>query len=69
MTDETIERLKVSFIERCKMNDIKFESKKYIQMQSDYFIGAMIALNQTHHGWGICIMSGRSIITKEEFNN
>jgi hypothetical protein len=69
METEIIDRLKKGFIARCKVNQVKFESKTYLMIQAEYFIGAMIALENEHVGWKLFIMSGRSILTKEEFNS
>ena len=62
ITKEEKERIEESFKQRCINNNIKFKSKKFYEVQSEFFSGVMIALNITIPGWYISIISGREII-------
>lgn len=62
ITSEEVHRIETTFKERCKMFSIKYKSKKFYELQAEYFIGAMTALNINFPHWSIAIMSGREII-------
>lgn len=52
------------FKQRCLNNDIKYKSKKYYELQTEFFSGAMAVYNEAIPSWSIMIMSGREIIEK-----
>ncbi len=63
ITIEEQTRIENVFIQRCKNNYIKFKSKKFYELQVEFFSGACAALNEIPVSWGICITSRRKIVT------
>jgi hypothetical protein len=62
IAEEEIIRIEQSFKTRCINFNIKFKSKKFYELQCEFFCGVMIALNTTLPRWSICIISNREII-------
>lgn len=64
ISNEEMTRIENTFKERCiNIHKIKFESKKFYDLQCEYFVGAMAALNEQPIKWSTCIMASRPIIT------
>lgn len=62
MTVETKNRVEKAFKDRCITQGVKFKSKKFYELQAEFFAGAMSVLNEIPPDWGINIMTGREII-------
>lgn len=58
------ERIRIEEIFKSRMinNRIKYSSRKFFELQTEFFSGAMTALNILPPIWTISIMSGREII-------
>ena len=64
INNEEIERIEAVFKNRCiNVHGVKCETKKFYELQCEYFIGVQVALNIALPKWTICIGSGRPIIT------
>lgn len=66
---EDIERCEKTFITLCKNHFIKWNSTKYKEWEKAYFSGCIMAFNYSVPSWSVALMSGREIVTKEQFNN
>lgn len=63
ITEEEIKRIEETFKNRCiHVHNIKCGSKKFYDLQCEYFVGVMTALNIILPKWSIYIMSSRPII-------
>lgn len=68
-TYEDLERCEKTFITFCKNHFIKYGTMKYNEWEKAYFSGAIMAFDYSVPKWGVNLMVGRNIITKEQFNN
>lgn len=68
-THEDLERCEKTFITLCKNHFVKYGTNKYKEWEKAYFSGAMMAFNVSIAKWGVALIGGREIITKEQFNN
>lgn len=69
VTHEDILRCEKTFISFCRDRFIKYGTNKYKEYERVYFSGCIMAFNYSVPKWGIALVTGRGIITKEQFNN
>ena len=61
--------IEYAFLEHCKANNIKFDSKLFYKEQLTFFKGVLLTLDylkincKSVTKWNICIISSRPIIT------
>lgn len=63
MEQEEKLRIEKVFFNRMEYQEIKSHTKKYYLAQTEFFVGAMCALQVTNYAaWSVMIMSSRDIV-------
>lgn len=63
ITPEDKERIEQVFMKRMETQRVKPNTKKYFEAQTEFFLGAICALEiDVPVHWGISMMSGRDIV-------
>ncbi len=62
LSKEEIQRIEEIFKQRCINNEVKFRSKKFYELQVEYFSGVMAALNIQSPSWVLLMTCGREIV-------
>ncbi len=61
-SNETIAKIEAQWHARAIQQHYKRGTKKYQNAESEYFIGAMAALNYCPPNWAMCIIRGEPIV-------
>lgn len=69
ISDEEQERLEKAFMKRMQDIGVKPNTKKYGELQAEFFVGVMLALNIAFAPWAFSIMRGDDICKKYRNEN